>query len=322
MVESSKWVTCDAPGEPAGSVVRDALAGRLAVVAHYLAPQSIEQGHEIEHVHQLRVATRRSGAALTAFAAFLPRRKRKRLRRMLKRIRNAAGEARDLDVMAGRHKSSRKSVPDEAKDWLWARISDARRAARPALDDVYERYGEGRFALQADRLLARVQWRGGGDEPTFAMLAKDQLGAAAGNFFEIARQRPQTAAGQHELRIAAKRFRYALELFAAVAKGLADEVYPVVEEVQQRLGKANDRAVAAQRIATWQQQGGNANDSKPRRGKPAGRKASKKRGVNPQAIAKQELRKAATARKAFLEWWTEERCAALAERYDALMAGV
>jgi CHAD domain-containing protein len=306
-IESSKWVACDVPGQAAGGVVRHALAGRLAVVEHYLEPASIAEGHESEHIHQLRVATRRAGAALSAFSAFLPRGKRKRMRRALKRIRRAAGAARDLDVLAGRYQSPRDAIGDAAHDWLWARISEARRAAHPAVDEVFRLNGGGRFARRGERLLDRVRWRGEGEEPTFVALARQKLGRAAHPFFDIARRRPQRAGGQHELRIAAKQFRYSLELFAAIAGELRDDVYPIVEEVQQRLGKANDRAVAAQRIAAWQ------------------RRHALDAGVGSdqvEAIVKRERKKAAAARREFLEWWTSERCDALAARFDDLMATV
>src|SRR5262245_11473393 len=106
--EPKKWVECENPGRAAGDVVRDALTGRLEAVEHFLEPDSLEDAHDPEHVHQLRVATRRADAAMRAFADFLPRRKAKKLRRALKRIRRAAGEARDHDVMAMRFQTPRE----------------------------------------------------------------------------------------------------------------------------------------------------------------------------------------------------------------------
>jgi hypothetical protein len=41
-----------------------------------------------------------------------------------------------------------------------------------------------------------------------------------------------------------------------------------------------------------------------------------------EAIVKRERKKAAAARREFLEWWTSERCDALAARFDDLMATV
>src|SRR5262249_10196867 len=51
-----------------------------------------------EHVHQLRVGTRRAGAALRIFADCLPGKLHKRTRKALRQVRRAAGSARDWDV--------------------------------------------------------------------------------------------------------------------------------------------------------------------------------------------------------------------------------
>ncbi|MEX2188242.1 MAG: CHAD domain-containing protein [Pirellulales bacterium] len=320
MIETSKWVECDAPGQPAASVVVVALAGRLAVVSHYLEPSLADDVHEIERIHQLRVATRRSGAALAAFAEFLPPGKAKRMRRTLKRIRRAAGAARDIDVMADRYQSPSEAVSDPTHDWLWAFISDARRGARPAVEGIFRRYGRGKFTRQAERLVNRAGWRGEGDEPTFAGLAAEQLGRAARDFFQIARRRPRRAGGLHAMRIAAKRFRYVLELFSGVAEGLRDEVYPLVEQVQQRLGDANDRAVGANQLSVWRRR--HARRRRAERGADgiADIGSTEVNLAEVEAIAKRERKKATAARRDFLQWWTVERCESLAQRFEELMA--
>lgn len=301
--EPEKWVQCDDLTRPASGIVRDSLSGRLEAVSYFAEPTGTAETHDPEHVHQLRVATRRANAALRAYAAFLPRRKTKRLRQALKRIRRAVGPARDHDVMAHRYATPRDTLPSETHDWLWSRIVDARRASNPAVDDIYARYGGGKFAKLAEKLLDRVQWRGEGDEPTFAVLAKNQLTHAAGKFFESARRRPRRAAGLHQLRIAAKRFRYAIELFAALNSRLRDDIYPVIEEIQELLGKANDHAVAAERIAGW-----------------AKRLTNNSPQIDDVAkLVKRERKKAAAAQSEFLAWWTAERSRALEELFDNIV---
>jgi CHAD domain-containing protein len=303
MYELKKWVECDDPAQAAASVVHQALSDRLAAVAHFLEPARPDVRHDPEHVHQLRVATRRAGAALAAFGDFLPRRKSKRMRRKLKQIRQAAGVARDHDVLAGRYSTRHDDLAESAQDWLWARIVDARRAANPAVDEIYREFSQGEFAKSADRLVAKVRWRGDGDEPTFAALATKQLTSAASDFFAAAHRRPTRAAGLHKLRIAGKRFRYSIELFTAISPTLRDEIYPIIEQVQELLGKANDHAVAAERIAAWAKQA--SGDSAP-----AG-------GVD--KIAKRERKKAAESRRNFLDWWTVEKANAVAEQFSAIV---
>ncbi len=299
MYEPKKWVDCDDPAQKAAGVVHQALSERLSAVAHFLEAATPDARHDPEHVHQLRVATRRAGAALAAFGEFLPRRKAKRIRRTLKQIRQAVGVARDHDVMAGRYSARRDDLAEPIQDWLWARIVDARRAANPAVDEIYRLYAEGEFTELANQLVAKIRWRGDGDEPTFAALATEQLTSAAGEFFAAAHRRPTRVAGLHKLRIAGKRFRYAIELFAAISPPLRDEIYPVIEQVQELLGKANDHAVAAERIAAWARQQAEG--------------AARPEGVD--KLVRREKKRAAASRRAFLDWWTVERMSAFERQF-------
>jgi CHAD domain-containing protein len=303
MYEPKKWVDCTDPARAATGVVHQALFDRLAAIAHFLEPATPDARHDPEHVHQLRVATRRAGAALAAFGDFFPRRKAKRMRRTLKQIRQAVGVARDHDVMAGRYAARRDDLADSAQDWLWARIVDARRAANPAVDEIYQQNANGEFAEMADRLVAKIRWRGADEEPTFAELATQQLKSAAAEFFTAANRRPTRAPGLHKLRIAGKRFRYAIELFAAVAPPLRNEIYPVIEQIQELLGKANDHAVAAERIAAW--------------AKHQPESTARPDGVD--KLVRQEKKKAAAARQAFLDDWTAERMSAFEAQFSACL---
>src|SRR6266852_4391879 len=71
---------------------------RLGIVRDRLPPAMFEADKDVENVHQLRVATRRAGAALRIFRLCLPEKEFKRIRRRLRRLRRACGAARDWDV--------------------------------------------------------------------------------------------------------------------------------------------------------------------------------------------------------------------------------
>lgn len=94
-----KWVEGTSPEQGVVEVARRALGARLELVAHYLPLAARRPEEEIEYVHQLRVATRRAVAALKLFAPLLPRRRAQKMKKLLGRIRRAAGDARDLDVL-------------------------------------------------------------------------------------------------------------------------------------------------------------------------------------------------------------------------------
>src|SRR5690242_19716355 len=93
-----KWIPGLTPETPVVDAARRTLAARLAVVRHYLPLAAEHADKDIENVHQLRVATRRTAAALRMFAMCLPQKRAKTARKQLRRLRRAAGDARDWDV--------------------------------------------------------------------------------------------------------------------------------------------------------------------------------------------------------------------------------
>src|SRR5438876_3295955 len=96
-MQDSKWIPGLEPTTPVADAARRALDLRLRVVHHYL-PLAVKHADEdLEHVHQLRVGTRRARAALDIFGSCLPDKALKKARKQLKRLRRAAGEARDWD---------------------------------------------------------------------------------------------------------------------------------------------------------------------------------------------------------------------------------
>ena len=105
MTRSTKWIKEVSPDQPASKVARVALKRRLDVVADYLPQAAKHADEDIEHVHQLRVATRRAIAAIRVFEDQLPRRRTRQMKQILRRVRQTAGNARDLDVLYHRLES-------------------------------------------------------------------------------------------------------------------------------------------------------------------------------------------------------------------------
>src|SRR5690606_28603104 len=120
---------------PVSVGAHDALQTRLEAVVAWLPKAAQFPEADIEHVHQLRVSTRKAGAALKLFRELLPKKRAKRLNVSLKGIRRAAGEARDLDVLlerlAVRAESDRSLVP------LVEHLTRGRVAAQGPLIEVW-----------------------------------------------------------------------------------------------------------------------------------------------------------------------------------------
>lgn len=90
--------------DPTGDPGEDSLCGHgVRYLLRQLAAMQAElpgvaDRQDAEHVHRMRVATRRFRSALPLFSLCLPERRVRRWRRELRRIARALGEARDADV--------------------------------------------------------------------------------------------------------------------------------------------------------------------------------------------------------------------------------
>src|SRR6266849_6032966 len=93
-----KWISELTAETPLADAARRVLMMRLEVVHRFLPLAVREAAKDPEYVHQLRVGTRRAGAALVIFKDCLPAKIYKKARKELKKVRRAAGQARDWDV--------------------------------------------------------------------------------------------------------------------------------------------------------------------------------------------------------------------------------
>lgn len=98
---------------------------------HELSTAGAGSPRDIQRVHQLRVATRRAIAAIDAFRDLLPTKRADWFTKQLRRIRRAAGEARDLDVLTDRLTGETGDAPGgQARRRLVAMLSKQRQFAR------------------------------------------------------------------------------------------------------------------------------------------------------------------------------------------------
>ena len=242
-----KWIEGLTPDTPAVDAARVVLAARLGSVRHYL-PLAAGQPGAVENVHQLRVATRRAGAALRLFRPLVPAKSYKQVRGTLRAIRAAAGPARDWDVFAKSLETSpglRKPGTHEAREFLTTYSLGWRAAVQRELDAVAVARLE-RLETGSDNLLGAL--KPGDDEP-FATVAEEALADLMARLAARLDSDPSTAEELHALRIAGKQLRYAMEVFAdCYAAPFRDALYPAVEALQEHLGDVQDAEVAAARL--------------------------------------------------------------------------
>jgi CHAD domain-containing protein len=247
-----KWISDLKSNTPVAEAARHVLFVRLQVVKDYLPRAALESDDDIEYVHQLRVGTRRADAALRIFAGCLAKKSYRKARRRLKKLRRAAGAARDWDVFLVELLDREQKA--EAKnrgglDFLIGYALGQRAAAHAELESVYHEEGP-RFETFLVRTIEAI--RPSGDPAAPAIL----VDLARPLLFDRLKELEQAAMGDlseyaqlHQVRIAGKRLRYAMEVLAdCFDPTFRDSIYPRIVELQDILGRANDSHVAVQRL--------------------------------------------------------------------------
>lgn len=239
--------TPDAP--PLEQSARRVMACRLALVDRSLA--TIASGDATaEAVHRLRVATRRAGACITAFKPFLPHRQRRWFRTSLGRIRRAAGETRDIDVLLARCLVERSAARRAARRRLADLLRGWRPAARRPLEAVARSGNRREWRDRSASLLEVIDASGhAGSAADFAHCRAVRLTTKFLDRFDHGIRGGDDA---HRFRIECKKLRYVLEALSDVASVDATSAGErVLQGLQGRFGEFTDHAAAADRLARW-----------------------------------------------------------------------
>jgi CHAD domain-containing protein len=222
---------------------------------HFLELAVLEPPSDTENVHQLRVYARRTAAAMEIFDDWLPRRRGRWIAKQLKRVRKAAGAARDLDVLDMRWTERRHEMPPEAAALLLDEVSSRRRDAQSPVEKVFHKLARKRFPRRAERFVKRVRLRADAAQPCderLGCLARAALGRLVVPYLQAAAAEMSDAEALHAFRIQSKQVRYAMEIFGgAFDADFRQQLYPIVEALQDRLGAINDHVTAQQYLADW-----------------------------------------------------------------------
>ncbi len=251
-MSDGKWLRDLTPDMPVVAAARQTLLARLHPVRERLPPAVFQADEDPEFIHQLRVSTRRAGAALQIFAACLPTRLYNKTRKKLRGIRRAAGAARDGDVFLEalsqrRVRATAAQLP--GIDVLFGITQGQRMAAQQALVQAVQK---GRLDLET--LINKTM--GALEHPAnlpraFSLrdLAIPLLTTQLAQLDKAARGDLKNNEHLHQVRIAGKKLRYAMEVFCSCfEKSFAQKYYPAVEDMQEILGHANDSRVAIERL--------------------------------------------------------------------------
>jgi CHAD domain-containing protein len=241
-----KWIPGTSADDPVPEVACRTLQARLAAVQHYLPLAAVKAGEDVEYVHRLRVFTRRAAAALRLYAPLVPRDRAHWVERQLRRIRHAANDARDYDVLAQRWAARGER--------LLAHVQERRAKAQELIVAIHQRVQRGRcLARRIAGLLRRVRPRGKNKaklkKACFGAWARARLRRRVEKFFRVAPVDCFDVAALHRFRIRGKELRYAMEMLGgAFPPELREKLYPIIEALQDKLGAINDHATALARL--------------------------------------------------------------------------
>lgn len=245
-----------APALEPGMSVGAALSAIVAsVLAHLQANEAgLKRHSDPEYVHQMRVALRRLRSAVSIFRPALDPARRERAMSEMRWLARALGAARDWDVFLGTACAELLQAFPEHPG-LAHYVAHFRRQQRLARQRAQRAVGSVRYqrlVLELGAWLQSGQWSAP-DAGDAAAVLEQRVETYAAEVLEarysrlrkrgrhIARLTPEEL---HDLRIAAKKLRYATHFFAALydAKA-AHALLDRLARLQDALGAVNDAAI-------------------------------------------------------------------------------
>jgi len=232
-------------GASVEALLRHDLAANTARLFRHEA--AVRIGEDPEAVHQARVATRRLRSTLRTFRKLLEPEWTTRLRDELKWLADLLGAVRDADVMLARLDGHLAALPEsdaKAGRRLLRRLVERREADRGRL---LEAMGEPRYATLLDDLVAAAAAPAllpGADRPA-AEVMPDLVAKPWRRLRKTVRAAGTDPADDelHQIRIRAKRARYAAEAVEPVIGKPAERFADADADLQDVLGDQHDAVV-------------------------------------------------------------------------------
>lgn len=222
--------------------------------------EGVIESEDIEYVHRMRVASRRTRAAMPLFKNCFPQKKFKKWFKEVKQVTKLLGEARDLDVQIAfvnqYHLENKAAAKDPVVELLLKSYQTRRASVQPTVV-------KGLKKLRDSSILTEMQ--------QFFELTSDELQNASfvqssvveNANWAISRRLDDFLAMEpyvhkenavfehHEMRIQTKWLRYTMETFAALYKNEFAEEIKKMKGFQDSLGEMHDCDVWKQQIPNF-----------------------------------------------------------------------
>ncbi len=211
--------------------------------------QGVTEASDIECIHRMRVASRRLRAAQAVFDPILFKRKAGDWESVIKKVTRSLGMARDLDIQIETIRRFRLMVADPKSqpgaNRLFLRLLQSRANTQKKVIRVVKDFSNEKVVDQfRNRLQKITPIPEATSEPTLALkrLSADSIVQKLDILlsYEPFVDYPEKITELHSMRIAAKRMRYTLELFAPLVKDGYKNWLKPLKEIQDLLGYVHD----------------------------------------------------------------------------------
>jgi len=216
----------------------------------------VQLGRDIEAIHDMRVASRRLATGLDVFKSCLPKKKSKIWRDSIRKVTFALGNARDLDIQIAQltdlYGEKLEATYKPGYNRLLLRLKQKRSKAQKKVNKTVFNLNESEALEQMILWLEKHREPDQLSEPYPPSLlhkAYPSIAAALEGFLMHSDFITSEADSDklHAMRIAGKRLRYTMEIFAPLYAGELKPFILAMKDIQDTLGEYHDADV----WATW-----------------------------------------------------------------------
>ncbi len=217
--------------------------------AMWIEVNGVLEAHDIECIHRMRVASRRLRAAQAVFDKLVFRKKARKWELAIRRVTRALGMARDLDIQLETIRRFRLTVMDPrcvaGSNRLFLRLLQRRAEAQRDVITEVTRFNKSEIVRAAQTQLEKiipVPDLVEVEDPFLRNMAAQGIYAKLQEFlaYEPFVDKPEVTTELHAMRIAAKRLRYTIEIFAPLFPDTQKNWLKVLKDIQDALGYMHD----------------------------------------------------------------------------------
>ena len=211
--------------------------------------EGVRKARDIEYIHRMRVASRRLRSALDVFTECIPEKKKEEWRARVKNLTQALGETRDTDVQILLLESLYQNLPDikyrTGMRRLLLRLHQRRTKLQTEVEAALDLLEKKKVLNQIRNKFTDVESQNNESHRysgEIYRLSFSSISRRLDHFlsYEVYLHNPEYVKELHQMRIAAKQLRYALEIFAPIYPDQLVESIKSARQTQQILGEIHD----------------------------------------------------------------------------------